>query len=128
MIEKVSDYKDEYRIEDYDLELLFTIDSFIKWLKTRKDVYGSPFTHTTLFKVFDDHEKSGSGIWGKIGFTPFVESFEGKGNKIMIEKRNQVNFCKILGAIEKERDRKIAPNMAVWVEKTFGITQYKNQK
>jgi hypothetical protein len=126
LTEMVDEYKQGYKVSNHDLELLFTIDEFKKWLKNRKEINDSPFDEKLLFKIWSEFKNS--GIWEKIEFVDFYKSFQGKRNSILIIKRQQRKFCSILGLIEEYRDKITASNMEKWVKDTFGITEFKNKK
>lgn len=116
--ERVDDYKNGNKIESYDLELLETVKLFLKWLKTRKDVYSSPFEEKILFGIWGKYNNS--GIWESVEFTTFCEAFKGKGG-LNILNGKKTSFCRILREEEEKRDTAIAPNMANWVKQTFDI-------
>ena len=71
--------------------------------------------------ISDIHRVFNGEIWESITKIEFLESFEGKGNKI--NPKIQAEFCFILGQIEGKRNNILCPNMEKWVEATFNIKE-----
>lgn len=65
-------------------------------------------------------------LWKYIEINPFIESWQGKGNKIEIINYN--NFCFAVGMLEPYRDKTEYPNMDKFIEKTFNFKDYKGRK
>lgn len=133
--ERVDDYKNGNKIESYDLELLETVKLFLKWLKTRKDVYSSPFSRQMLQEMYDTHDND---IWPHIEFDEFKDSFEGKGNKINLEQDgSKKRFNKMLAdCYTKYNTKELMTYKPIkfpiggikeWVKKTFGVTYEKRK-
>lgn len=106
-----------------------SVYKYIQWLKNDENAKKiSVFDEDILSDIHKEFNKG--GIWKPLDKVEFIESFQGKGNKINLMERKQADFCYIIGLIEDKRNDSSCLNFAKWVENTFGIKQnsYKKQK
>lgn len=94
-----------------------------KIIDARIDNY--PFTEEQLTRI---HTAYNGELWERLDLVPFIQSFQGKGNKIKIPEKGQAKFCYLLGRMESIRKKQFCSDYKTWVKNTFGIDNYKEKR
>jgi hypothetical protein len=92
-------------------------------IEAKKKQRKNPFDDKLLSDI---HHAFNGEIWEKISLADFLNSFNGKAK--MIKPIKVVDFCFLIGQIEKRRNENSVLNFANWVEFTFDVKQYKTNK
>jgi hypothetical protein len=113
-------------MSDYILRCIYLENDYkIDLLKNRAPtIVFNEHLLSNIHKLFNDDNE----IWQPIQLIDFLASFNGNGNMIKLIDNKQSLFCLLLSEIEEKRNKDVCPNMNNWVEKTFGIKDYKSQK